>query len=129
VVHLDRQHLASSFYKACAVPPMNLWHEQFSHFKGYIPLCSYVCMHSCIVNGYQLMCDAQTVLEPHRETAALFLFYSLLSFSAFLFMCLSFWQSLFLFLGASIVCVYKRTADCLVIPWSDICLYTPQRLG
>jgi len=27
-------------------------------------------MHSGIVNGYQLLCDAHTVLEPHRGTAA-----------------------------------------------------------
>ena len=29
-------------------------------------------MHSGIVNGYQLLCDAHTVLEPHRGTAAFF---------------------------------------------------------
>ena len=31
---------------------------------------SLVLMHSGIVNGYQLLCDAHTVLEPHRGTAA-----------------------------------------------------------
>ena len=50
--------------------------------------------HSAIVNGYQLLCDAQTVLEPHMGTAALFLFDSLSSFYAFSFG----------FLGASIFC-------------------------
>jgi len=67
-------------------------------------------MHSSIVNGYQLLCDAHTVLEPHRETAAvLFHFF-------FLCVCHS-WQSLFLFLGASIFCVnnQKRTAD--IVLW------------
>ena len=43
----------------------------------------FVIMHSGIVNGYQLLCDAHTVLEPHRGTAALF--YSLSSFSTFSF--------------------------------------------
>jgi len=42
----------------------------------------FVLMQSGFVNGYQLLCDAHTVLESHRETAALFLFYSLSSFSA-----------------------------------------------
>ena len=43
-------------------------------------------MHSDIVNGYQLLlCDAHTVPEQHRGTAELFLFCSLLSFSAFSF--------------------------------------------
>ena len=46
-----------------------LWHKQFTHIKGNITL---VLMHSSIVNGYQLMCDAHTVLEPHRGTAAFF---------------------------------------------------------
>ena len=47
----------------------------------------FVLMHSgIVVNRYQLLSDA--VLEPHRGTAALFLFYSPSSFSTFLFMCL-----------------------------------------
>ena len=29
-------------------------------------------MHSSIVNGYQLLCDAHTVFELHRGTAAFF---------------------------------------------------------
>ena len=31
-----------------------------------------VLLHSDIVNGSQLLCDAHTVLEQHSETAALF---------------------------------------------------------
>merc|ERR1719239_1144661 len=65
---------------------------------------SLVLMHSDIVNGYQLLCDAHTVLEPHRGTAAFSFFYSLSSFSTFSFF-LSLLTVLFLFLGASIVCV------------------------
>ena len=42
-------------------------------------------MHSGIVNGHQLLCDAHTVLEPHRGTAAFFFFYSLSPFSTFSF--------------------------------------------
>ena len=59
-------------------------------------------MHSGFVNGHQLLCDAHTVPEQHRGTAALFLFYSLLSFSAFPF-CLfvTMMTVLFHFLGAS----------------------------
>ena len=62
-------------------------------------------MHSGIVNGYQLMCDAHTVLEPHRGTAAFFYFTRYRPFPFLLFMCLSLLTVLFLFLGASIVCV------------------------
>ena len=56
--------------------------QTVNHIKGNISL---VLMHSGIVNGYQLLCDAHTVLEPHRGTAAFFLFYSLSSFSTFSF--------------------------------------------
>ena len=54
------------------------------HIKGNITL---VLMHSGIVNGYQLLCNARTVLEPHRGTAAFFLFTNYRPFP--LFMCLS----------------------------------------
>ena len=57
----------------------NLWHEH-SHIKGNSTL---FLRHSGIVNGHQLLCDAHTVFEPHRGTADLFPFYSLLSFSTF----------------------------------------------
>jgi len=30
----------------------------------------FVLIHSGIVNGHQLLCEAHTVLEPHRGTAA-----------------------------------------------------------
>ena len=60
-------------------------------------------MHSGIANVYQLLCDAYTVLELHRGTAALFLFHSLSSFLAVSF-CVSFCDILFLFLDASIYC-------------------------
>ena len=45
--------------------------KSFNHIKGYITL---VLMYSGIVNGYQhqLLCDAHTVLEPHRGTAVFF---------------------------------------------------------
>ena len=49
---------------------------KFNHIKGNITL---VFFHSGIVNIYQLLCDAHTVPEQHRITAALFLLYSLLS--------------------------------------------------
>ena len=48
---------------------------------------SFVLMHSGIVNGYQLLCDANTVLEPQRGTAAFFFFTHYLPFPLFLFIC------------------------------------------
>ena len=64
-------------------------------------------MHSGIVNGYQLLCYAHTVLEPRRGTAAFSFFahYMYRPFPLFLFMCLSLLTVLILFLSASIVCV------------------------
>ena len=53
-------------------------------------------MHSGIVNVYQLLCDAHTVLEPHRGTAAFFFFTHYRPFPFILFMCLSCCQSYFL---------------------------------
>ena len=41
-------------------------------------------MHSGIVNGYQLLWDAHTVLEIHRVAAALFLFYSFCPFFTYI---------------------------------------------
>ena len=64
-------------------------------------------MHSGFANTLQLLCDAHTVPEQHRGTAALFLFHSLLSFSAFSFLCVIL-RVVFIFLGASIVCVYNN---------------------
>ena len=63
----------------------------------------FVLMHSDIVNGYQLLCDAPTVLGPHGELQLFFFFTRYHSFPLFLFMCLSLLTVLFL--GASIVCV------------------------
>ena len=69
-------------------------------------------MHGGIVNGYQLLCDAHTILEPHRGTAAFFYFarYRPFNFSFYVFLTLT---VVFLFLGASIVCVnnLKMTTD------------------
>ena len=47
---------------------VKLWHKHFNHIKGNRNL---VLMHSGIVNEYQLLCDAHTLLEPHRGTAGL----------------------------------------------------------
>ena len=63
----------------------------------------FVFMYSGIVNGYHQLCDAHTVLEPHKVTEALFYFTRYRPFPLFLFMCLSLLTVLFL--GASIVCV------------------------
>ena len=57
---------------------------------------SLVLMHSGIVNGYQLLCDAHTVLEPHRGTAVFVCFTHYRPFQLFLFMCLSLLTVLFL---------------------------------
>jgi len=73
----------------------------------------FVLLQSGIVNRYQLLCNAQTVLELNRGTAALVLFYSLSFFSTFSFYIFIALTILLLFLGASLVCVnnLKRTAD------------------
>ena len=63
----------------------------------------FVLMHSGIVNGHQLLCDAHTVLESHSRNAAFFFFTHYRPFPLFLFMCLSLLTVFFL--GASIVCV------------------------
>ena len=42
-----------------------------SHIKGNSTL---VLMHSGIVNGYQLLCNAHTVFEPHRGMQIYFYF-------------------------------------------------------
>ena len=67
---------------------------------------SRVLMHSVIVNGYQLLCDAHTVLEPNRGTAAYFFFTRYCPFPLFLFMCLSLLTVLFL--GAILVLTIYR---------------------
>ena len=63
----------------------------------------FVLMHSGIV--YRLLCDAHTLLEPHRGTAAIFFFFknSLSSFSTISFYV--FVTLTVLFLGASLACV------------------------
>ena len=54
-----------------ASPFLRLLHEQLKHIMGNI---TFVLMHSGIVNGCQLLCDAHTVLEPHVGTAVFFSF-------------------------------------------------------
>ena len=97
---------------------VGLWIIGLIYFKSALMACWYrqvmaradtfratylfVLMHSGIVNGY-LLCDAHTMLEPHRGTAAFFFFTHYRPFPLVLFMCLS--QLTVLFLGASIVCV------------------------
>ena len=75
-------------------------------------------MHSAIVNGYQLLCDTHTVPEEHRESAALYFSFThyhpfLLFFCVFVTL-----PVLFIFWGASIVCVKNltRAADYFVNP-------------
>ena len=72
-----------------------LQHQQFSHTNGHPIAITIVLMHSGIVNGYKLLCDAHTVPEQHRGSVALFLFHSFLPVSAISFMCLSLWQCFF----------------------------------
>ena len=106
--------------------------DSFSHNKGNANL---VLMHGRILKGHQLLCDTRTVLEYLMGTAAIlltiilshlfsFVFappslwpvgvfknFSILHyhpFPVFLFLCLSLLTVLFLFLGASIVCVNNQ---------------------
>ena len=85
-----------------------------NHIRGKSTL---VLIHSEIVNGYQLLCDAHTVPELHRGTTALFLFYLHSSLSTFSFYMFVTPTVIFLFLGASIVCVnnLKRTVDSVLL--------------
>ena len=72
----------------------------------------FVLMHSGIVNGYQLLCDAHTVLELEAyKGPTFFLFYSRSPFSTFSFYV--FVTLTVFFLGASLVCVnnLKRRAN------------------
>ena len=94
----------------------------------------FVLMHSGIVNGYQLLCDAHIVLEPHRVNCSFFLFYSLWSFSNFSFyvFCHS-WQSFSWVPLYFVLTIYRGQQ---IIFWfpdrTSICLYTPlapQRLN
>ena len=82
-------------------------------------------MHSYIVNGYQLLWHAHTVLEPHRETIFFSILLAIVLF-LYIFLCVChFWQSYFF----SCVTLYffvnnlKRTED-LVIPWHDLSVHT-----
>jgi len=85
-----------------------------NHIRGKSTL---VLMHSGIVNGYQLLCDAHTVSEQHRGTSALFLFYTIVLFRFF---CICHSDSPISFLGTCIVWVNSlaRTAD-LVLWFPD----------
>jgi len=75
-------------------------------------IISLVLMHSGIVNGHQLLCDAHTVLLQHRETAG-FLCITIILF--YFFVCLSLWQ--FLFYDASIVCFSNLTRAAELVFW------------
>ena len=63
-------------------------------------------MHSGIAKGHKLLCDAHTVLEKHMGTAVFFVLLIVLFRFFCLYLCHS--DSLFLFLGASIVGVYNN---------------------
>ena len=81
-----------------------------------------VLMHTAgIVHGYQLLCNAHTVLEPHRGTAAFKNFTHYHSFLLFFICVCHSDNSILLFFVASIICVnnLKRTAD--LVLWTSIC--------
>ena len=69
--------------------------NRFIHIKGNI---TFVLMHSSIVNGHQLQCDAHTVPELHRGTAAFFFITHYCPFLLFL-LCVCHSDSAFSFLG------------------------------
>ena len=55
---------------------LTMWHVEFHHntLATLRATAFFVLMHSGIVNEFQLLYDAHTVLKPHRGAAALFLF-------------------------------------------------------
>ena len=69
------KYVANFFYISCPCDMLVslTYGTNISHSKGNSTL---VLMHSGIVNGYQLLFDAHTVLELHRGTAALFLYFT-----------------------------------------------------
>ena len=69
--------------------------NRFIHIKGNI---NFVLMYSGIVNGHQLQCDAHTVPELHRGTAAFFFITHYCPFLLFL-LCVCHSDSAFSFLG------------------------------
>ena len=114
ILHLNLLNILASFLSFCftslpikysKTPITCLFHLfKFIHIRlhrprGLLVLSSYgtnslttlrvtalfVLMPSGIENGYQLLCDAHTVLDPHRGTAAFLFFYSVSSFSTFSF--------------------------------------------
>ena len=74
-------------------------HQQFSHIKGNNNL---VLMHTGSVNGYQLLCDAHTVPEQHRGTAAFSILLSIVLFHLYFYVFVTL-DSPFSFLG----CLYS----------------------
>ena len=62
---------------------------------------SLVLMHSGIVNGYPLLCDAHTVLEPHRGTAAFFSILLTFVLFHFFFLCVCHSDNSISFLGTA----------------------------
>ena len=84
------QNTSSSVWIISLIPPLwpvgvfNLWQKQLNHIKGTIGL-TLVLMHIGTLNGYQLLCESHTVLEPHRGTAGVFYFTLYRPFPLFLF--------------------------------------------
>ena len=68
-------------------------------------------IYSGIVNGHQLLCDAQTLLEQHRGTEAIF---SLLTIVLF---CCFFSDSPISFLGCLYICINNLTSSADLILW------------
>ena len=102
--------------------------QTVNHIKGNI---NFVLIHSGIVNGYQLLCDTPTVLQPPRGTAAFFYFTHYHPFPLFLFMCFSLLTVLFL--GALLIVFWfpNRTSVCRDT-WhhsASMILMCPQRLN
>ena len=108
------------------------WKQSFFHFTIYFSFnfffktcgssaleVSFIMMEGPLITRYirgiKKLCPLLN--WQHITVRCCFLFYSLSSFSTCLFMFVTL-TVLFLFLGASIVCVNNlwRTADCLVIP-------------
>ena len=99
LVNLYKLTLSSTLYTAIMAGWRHI-EPTVSHIKGNINIDL---MHSGIVNRYHLLCYAHTVPERHKGTSALFVFYSLSSFSAFTFWCFCHSGSSIFFLG----CLYS----------------------
>ena len=82
----------------------------WSETKSLSTIFLMISLELAIINGHHLLCDAHILMEQHRGTTDVFLFYSLSSFSAF---------SFCVFVILTVLCVCQMDSHMRVInEWS-----------